>query len=83
MNHPSSLRFFLAEFWRFDRRATMQTLGLNLTAALLEGLGFASRVRTRPVGCYSRTVSGFSRWRIGILPATNPSGFPTCSSRPE
>lgn len=30
---------FLSEFWRFDRRATAQTLGLNLVGALLEGLG--------------------------------------------
>lgn len=39
MNSSSTLRLFLAEFWRFDRRATLITLSLNLTAALLEGLG--------------------------------------------
>ncbi len=33
------LRPFLAEFWRFDRRAALITLGLNLAGALLEGLG--------------------------------------------
>lgn len=33
------LQPFLSEFWRFDRRATAQTLGLNLAGALLEGLG--------------------------------------------
>ena len=33
------LRPFLAEFWRFDRRAALVTLGLNLAGALLEGLG--------------------------------------------
>lgn len=34
-----NLQPFLLEFWRFDRRASLQTLGLNLAGALLEGLG--------------------------------------------
>lgn len=33
------LQPFLLEFWCFDRPAALQTLGLNLAGALLEGLG--------------------------------------------
>lgn len=39
MTDTSGLRPFLAEFWRFDRRATLYSLSLNLTGALLEGMG--------------------------------------------
>jgi ATP-binding cassette, subfamily C, bacterial len=35
----TGLRPFLAEFWRFDRRAAIITLVLNLLGAVLEGLG--------------------------------------------
>jgi ATP-binding cassette subfamily C protein len=35
----TGLRPFLAEFWRFDRRAAVITLVLNLLGAVLEGLG--------------------------------------------
>jgi len=36
---PASLRPFLAELWRFDHRALGVALCLNLTVALLEGVG--------------------------------------------
>lgn len=39
MNQLMGLRPFLAEFWYFDPRAVLITLGLNLLGALLEGLG--------------------------------------------
>ncbi|WP_295456886.1 ABC transporter ATP-binding protein [uncultured Thiodictyon sp.] len=39
MSQPAGLRPFLTEFWRFDRRAALLTLGLNLAGAVLEGLG--------------------------------------------
>ena len=39
MRNPSALRDFLREFWRFDRRAALETLALSLLAAMLEGLG--------------------------------------------
>lgn len=39
MTDASGLRPFLTEFWRYDRRATLQTLALNLAGAVLEGLG--------------------------------------------
>ena len=38
MSHTGLLPF-LAEFWRFDRRAAVITLVLNLLGAVLEGLG--------------------------------------------
>ena len=37
MSH-NGLRSFLAEFWRFDRRAASITLALNLLGAVLEGM---------------------------------------------
>ena len=39
MRNPSTLQAFFLEFWRFDRRAALETLALNVLAALLEGLG--------------------------------------------
>ena len=39
MTPHTGLRPFLAEFWRFDRRAAIITLVLNLLGAVLEGLG--------------------------------------------
>ena len=39
MNGTQSLHRFLLEFWSYDRRAMLWTLGLNLTVGLLEGFG--------------------------------------------
>jgi ATP-binding cassette subfamily C protein len=39
MTNPSSIKPFLAELWRFDRRGVLVAMGLNLAGASLEGLG--------------------------------------------
>ena len=39
MSNSSSLKPFLAELWRFDRRDVLIAMGLNLAGAMLEGLG--------------------------------------------
>ncbi len=39
MRNATPMRDFLREFWRFDRRAALETLALSLFAAVLEGLG--------------------------------------------
>jgi ATP-binding cassette subfamily C protein len=39
MSNSSSLKPFLAQLWRFDRRDVLIAMGLNLAGAMLEGLG--------------------------------------------
>ena len=39
MQTASALRAFITEYWRFDRRAALETLALNVVSAMLEGLG--------------------------------------------
>ena len=38
-NQPRPLHALVTELWRFDRRSTVGLVALNLTGALLEGMG--------------------------------------------
>lgn len=85
MNTPTGLAPFLREFWRFDRRATLVTLGLNLTGALLEGLGLmlllpllhlAGVLGPDAAGGSARTGLPFSvpRFATDLIDALPPDG---------